>query len=1209
MAQYGPNRPNDIADLEVTSSGRSDPARAPSLRALTPEYRPSAHESALLALLDQLNTDQDVRNIALTGPYGSGKSSVLLELQKRLGTRSINVSLSSLSTIDPALDEDADREGRPLPTTNFIQKEIVKQLLYRELPSDLPETRYSRTARRGNGPDISFGAAVGSTWLLVAGLLGLHVRIAQIFLAGNERAAWAGLLVMGFALGCAAYSVFGVLRRRTDLRTVSAGPASITLSNRDTYYFDEYLDELIYYFECNSVDVVIFEDLDRFDDTHILESLRNLNIILNNSKQVNRSVRFVYAIRDSIFTSKQASRGRRKAVDHSGSRTKFFDAIVPLVPFITYRTARDLLEPELADVEKKPNRAVIAAVAEHISDMRLLRNIVNEYRFFSADLLAPGHLEDLTPSALFAMVTYKNLAPADFELIRSGDSRLDEVFDQLAKLTTEKARVGDIRIAKLEDEMGSVNALEKGLANRVARLIERTDTVNSAIWSSASRASVQIDGIAVSIAEEKRAELVAAVLDAKSMDFGNFSLTKAQAEVLAGGSLSRSDAVDRANLEREHEIATLGRRRSFLSTATAGDLIKNSEQFETLLGKRSARQIVEALLGDYGDLWVKLLTSGEIDENFVLYTARYYGTSLSADGMTFLIRNVQRGIPDYDRPFSRPEDIDAILEQRGSAFLSEDSALNLSIANRLVETGDSRIKNMILRLAEPDAVALKFLSVFTRSDAAVSFWASLASEWPGALAFLAEEQGISASRAEVLLAATLEHGHSQTATEESRLLMRRYVGTLDLLHRDLDERVAARIVAQLADAEAWVEDLSLTSPRVRGAVVQAGAFVLSRANILDALETSSIPTIETIAESLPALYSRLTDDLPGFVSLRTPGDGAVADRGEGLSLMLRDAESSVNNATIRAIKASAPNVRVPILAHTPRTIWASLLAEDLVILTAANLVQYTADADSGEALDDAAVATVRSQRRFADLVPSGDGDLAVRILNTADLDAAERIELIDSMSDDVTVDASALGRSAGPTIGLLVAGGRLPDTLATATQAIRLGTAAVVSLAESSTAWSATLGSLQTRPDDAALIEIAHAETVPMENIRALAELIPLWDVRENNVARALLQRLADDADAIVTPEALSWLARNGRDTAPTISLLARICDSMDVNQIYAVTNYLGAAFAKLGSRERGWTLLPATDEVRVMLSRLQDVGDVSKVTPQDENLRVTITV
>jgi hypothetical protein len=1209
MAHNGLNHPENPDDSEVTTNAHAETARALTLRPLTPEYRPLAHENALLTLLEQLNAGREVRNVALTGPYGSGKSSVLLELQKRLGSRAINVSLSSLSTIDPALDEDADREGRPLPTTNFIQKEIVKQLLYRELPSDLPDTRYSRTARRGNGPDISFGAAVGFTWILIAGLLGLHGRIAQVFLAGNERAAWASLLVIAFVLGCAAYSVFGVLRRRTDIQTLSAGPATISLANRDTYYFDEYLDEVIYYFECSNVDVVIFEDLDRFDDTHILESLRNLNIILNNSKQVGRPVRFVYAVRDSIFTSKQASRGRRKAVDHSGSRTKFFDAIVPLVPFITYRTARDLLEPELADVEKKPDGAVGAAIAEHISDMRLLRNIVNEYRFFATDLLGPGHLEDLTPSALFAMVTYKNLVPADFELVRSGESRLDEVFDQLAKLTTEKIRIGDVRIAKLEAEQGTIDALDRGLVNRVAQLLERTDTVNSVIWSSASRTSVQIDGIAVSTAEASRSDLVGAVIDAKSIDFGNFALTKAQAEVLAGGSLSRSAAVDRANLEREREIATLDRRRSFLSTATVGDLLKNNERFETLVGPKSARQIVEALLGDYSDLWIKLLVSGHIDENFVLYTARYYGTSLSADGMTFLIRNVQRGIPDYDRPFSRPEDIDTILDQRGSAFLADDAALNLSIANRLVETSDTRIETLILRLAEPDGVAREFLSVFTRSNAAVSFWASLASEWSGALAFLAEEEGISASRAGCLLAATLEHGHSQTATEESRRFIRRYVNTTNLLQQDLDQHVAARIVAQLTDAEAWVEDLALTSPAIRNAVVEAGAFVLNRRNILDALEAGSMPSVESIAESSPALYNRLINDLPHFVSLRTPDDGAVASHGEGLSLLLRDAESSVDEATIRAIRASAPDVRVPTLTDVPRNIWAILLAEDLVVLSAENLVEYIAEADEEVSLDDAAVATVRSQRRFADLIPSQDPDLVTRILNTPNLDATARIELIDSMAHDISIDANALDQSAAPTIGLLIEGGWLPDDLATATQAVRLGKVAVVHLALSSTAWSAYVASLQTRPDDSALMEIAQTEAVPIENICALAEVAPSWDLREREFVRALLQRLSDDPEAIVTPAALAWLARYGRAQAPTVVLLARICDSMNASEIYAVTDHLGPEFAKLGSQERGWTLLPATDEVGLVLGRLKDVGDVSKVTPQSDKLRATITV
>lgn len=46
----------------------------------------------------------------------------------------------------------------------------------------------------------------------------------------------------------------------------------------------------------------MFEDIDRFDEAEIFETLGALNTMLNSAQQLRgRTVRFVYAIKDSIF--------------------------------------------------------------------------------------------------------------------------------------------------------------------------------------------------------------------------------------------------------------------------------------------------------------------------------------------------------------------------------------------------------------------------------------------------------------------------------------------------------------------------------------------------------------------------------------------------------------------------------------------------------------------------------------------------------------------------------------------------------------------------------------------------------------------------------------------------------------------------------------------------------------------------------------------
>ena len=84
--------------------------------------------------------------------------------------------------------------------------------------------------------------------------------------------------------------------------------------------------------------------------------------------EISVPLRFVYAVRDSVFeeidvaTSTAGARSTRTAGVRSGvmdaamagtspraNRTKFFDIVIPLVPFISHRNARDLLDQLLAD--------------------------------------------------------------------------------------------------------------------------------------------------------------------------------------------------------------------------------------------------------------------------------------------------------------------------------------------------------------------------------------------------------------------------------------------------------------------------------------------------------------------------------------------------------------------------------------------------------------------------------------------------------------------------------------------------------------------------------------------------------------------------------------------------------------------------------------------------------------------------------------------
>ncbi|OUE09874.1 hypothetical protein CMsap09_13080 [Clavibacter michiganensis] len=375
-----------------------------------------------------------------------GKSSVLSEFAKRRDNQVIKISLLTLGAGPDHSTAGSESNPAAQTTSNRIQKEIVKQLLYQQSPARTPQSRFRRIVRPR--PLQEWVLAVGGG---VVALLALLASGALVPIAASlEIDLWSppspvrltAVGVVALLLATLLVRLIrSVLAGHVGIEKVAAGPATISLPPRSTSYFDEYLDEIIYFFEVDSGrDVVIIEDLDRFDDPGIYESLRSLNGLLNSAQQLQgRNIRFVYAVRDSIFEGHGVTpSGSMESVSDEterGNRTKFLELIIPMVPFITHRNARDLLYAALTARGHTIPRPLVDLAARHVPDMRLIHNIVNEYDVFKRQLLdVEQPVPQLDAERLFSMVLFKNTQATDFEAIRRGDSSLDRLFDTWRQL-------------------------------------------------------------------------------------------------------------------------------------------------------------------------------------------------------------------------------------------------------------------------------------------------------------------------------------------------------------------------------------------------------------------------------------------------------------------------------------------------------------------------------------------------------------------------------------------------------------------------------------------------------------------------------------------------------------------------------------------------------------------------------------------------------
>ena len=101
--------------------------------------------------------------------------------------------------------------------------------------------------------------------------------------------------------------------------------------------FNYYGDELQYYFQRNSIRIVIFEDLDRFNNPIIFQKLRGLN---NNLNKAGLNIVFIYSVKDKIFALQESE------TSPAALRTKFFDIIIPIFPIHSYRDSRKVFVKE-----------------------------------------------------------------------------------------------------------------------------------------------------------------------------------------------------------------------------------------------------------------------------------------------------------------------------------------------------------------------------------------------------------------------------------------------------------------------------------------------------------------------------------------------------------------------------------------------------------------------------------------------------------------------------------------------------------------------------------------------------------------------------------------------------------------------------------------------------------------------------------------------
>lgn len=433
----------------------------------------------LAEVLNHALKNEDIRNIALTGPFGSGKSSIIQTLMEE--HKEFHYLPISLATLQAEEDKETPNiSDKDIETLNRkIEYSILQQIIYREKASTVPNSRFKRIVHIEK-ENLRFYSICGVLFVL-AFMSVFFQNLTEGFYRNFHIVNYKALIVFFASLYLlwASYHIFRYIIKsysNSKLNKLNLKDAQIEIEEENSI-FNKHLDEILYFFQVTPYDVVVIEDLDRFETEKIYLKLRELNQLVNESKIVGRHIVFLYAIKDDVFVDE--------------ARTKFFDYITTVIPVINPSNSKAKLKEALqarGSVDNEIPDDDLAEIAFFIQDMRILTNIANEYSQYRKKLYDPNK-KNLNLTKLLAMIVYKNYFPKDFAQLHRREGSVYKCLSSKHLFVAEALKSLDSKKKELEEKKKLIeeNNHLKEEDLRYLFLIELRENVN------ASMLSIQID--------------------------------------------------------------------------------------------------------------------------------------------------------------------------------------------------------------------------------------------------------------------------------------------------------------------------------------------------------------------------------------------------------------------------------------------------------------------------------------------------------------------------------------------------------------------------------------------------------------------------------------------------------------------------------------------------------------------------------------------
>lgn len=650
--------------------------------------------------LDFVFKEDELKNIAITGSYSAGKSSVLETYKSQHQEKHfLHISLAhfELITNEKAPQEVTNTKQNQTYIEATLEGKILNQLIHQIDPNKIPQTHFKIKKKISNQKICFLSGLVTLFSMLITYILTFNnwiafvqdlsnIRLQELlkFTQNKSFVFFSGIICVAIFI-YAIYSLIKTQCNRNMFRKVNVQGNEIEIfACDDQSCFDKYLNEVLYLFENAGAHVIVFEDIDRFNNNQIFEKLREINFLIN--KKSNKTIRFFYLLRDDVFDSKD--------------RTKFFDFIIPIVPVIDSSNSYDqfISHFKKGGIFELLDEDFLQGLSLYIDDMRILKNIYNEFVIYYHRI----NTTDLDPNKMLAIIAYKNLFPRDFSQLQLNQGMVFSLFDKKASFIEEE--IGRLK-KYLSEKKGEIEFLKQEhlISKHELDSIYDEKRPKDYYGKKALNRQDQVEYDQRNLAIENKLNKRLGILEEELIHISN--------EITLVHNKQLREIVTRENIDLIFQITTINE-------------IGIEKNFHEIKGN------------EYFALLKYLIRNGYIDETYADYMTYFYENSLSRGDKIFLRSITDKKAKEYTYKLKNAK---LIVTRIRMVDFEQEEILNFDLLEHLLKVSPVNLLNIIFIQLKSNK-NFKFIGAFLDTEKELAtFVMNLNLQWPEMLSYAMTE--------------------------------------------------------------------------------------------------------------------------------------------------------------------------------------------------------------------------------------------------------------------------------------------------------------------------------------------------------------------------------------------------------------------------------------------------------------------------------------